>query len=119
MVNIREQVVEKLKTVCPNVKAVNPEGAVTLPLITYAEVTNTKVGMWHERVTMQVDIRAPTFEQCLQLTDEVNTVMEELNFKRTYTSSDSSCREMKGLYHKAVSYICNINTNINTILEVV
>lgn len=115
MTNIREFIEEKLRPVCPNLKLNRPEGDVVFPLLTYSEITNTHVELWHDRVTYQIDAYENTFEDCLDLIYDADRVMSEIGFKRTYLSPDSTTREGQDLYHKTASYTADINTRINNL----
>lgn len=115
MVDLREQVLAALQTVLPNTKMGFPEGQETLPLITYFEVTNVQNGHWSERVEFQVDVRTLSFETVVSLANQVDVVMTDMGFNRTYITPDSNTREQHGLYHKAISYvgyIDSLNKNI-------
>lgn len=119
MVNIRTQVIETLENIAgaEHVKAFRPEGDVSLPLLTYAEITNTHDSKWLERNTYQIDIWASTFGEVVDYMLEVNAAMEELGFRRTYTSPDTAARVDKDLYHKAISYLIAMDTQNEWVLR--
>ena len=116
MIDARVQVKEILDSVCDNVKMVYPEGDVELPLITYGQITNVRVGKWQERIEFQVDIYAGTFADCMDLYEDVDEAIADAGFVRTYESADSLARVSADLYKKTLNYFAVVNTHENNIL---
>ena len=116
MIDARVQIKGILETVCSNVKMSYPEGDVTLPIVTYSEVTNTNIGKWEDRIEFQVDVRDSTFSQLMTLMLAVDDAMRAAGWNRTYVSPDTAAREGKDLYHKALNYQANVDTYHTNIL---
>ena len=105
-----------LKAVHSNVLRVFPEKPTTLPLITFAEITNVHQSKWRDEVTFQVDVYAPTFAEMYDLALECDEAMQGIGFYRTYASPDTSARQEENLFKKAMSYEAIIDTYHNNIV---
>jgi hypothetical protein len=117
MIDARTWLLQKLKTLNATVKAGQPEGDLELPLITYSEITNVRVGLWHDQITYQIDAYDGDFDDVVELADKVDELLTPLGFVRTYVSPDSQARIDVNLYHKALSYTVDINTRTNNIYQ--
>ena len=118
MLSIHKQISDALKAVIPNVLRAYPEGKTTLPLITFAEVTNVHASKWHDEVEFEIDVYAATFADMEGKAIEADTVMQGMGFRRTYASPDYSARQDTDFYKKAMNYIATIDThNMNIIQE--
>lgn len=115
MIDVREQIFEKLKSVESNTKMTLPEGNFKMPLLTYGEISNVPIGKWHDRLEFQVDAYASSFVSVLELATAASDAMKELGFTRTYITPDAKTREKTGRYHKAMSFVAEINTNENNV----
>lgn len=109
MVDCRVQIKELLEQIVP-VKMTRPDGDVELPLITYAEITNTTVEKWHDMMDYQVDVYAHTFREVMQIIKQVDEAMATLRATRTYVTPDTQARQDTYLYHKALNYRLHVNT---------
>ena len=116
MVNARIQIKEALETICERVNLVFPEKNAVLPLIVYAEITNTTVGMWEESVEYQIDVYASSFAELVDLAENVDVAMTELGFERTYVTPDTDARIETNLYKKALNYHAYVDTYHNNIV---
>lgn len=110
MISCRTQIKDALLTICDNVKMERPEGKLTLPLLTYAEITNAMIDKRQARIDFQVDIYESTFAGLIQMTRAVDDVMTGLGWFRTYVTPDANARVGAGLYHKATNYTARIDT---------
>lgn len=117
MVNAREQIYQALQTCCDNVSVIQPEKAVTLPLIVYGEITNTTVSKWVESIEFQVDVYAADFEEMVELAEDADAVMRGIGFSRIYASPDANARIDTDLYKKALNYHANVDTYHGNILK--
>lgn len=116
MISNRVQIKDALLTICNNVKTERPEGELTLPLITYGEVTNVHVGQYEDRIEYQIDAHASSFPEIIQLTQQIDSVMADMGWTRTYVTPDSNARVGVGLYHKSMSYVARIDVRYNDII---
>lgn len=110
MIDVRNQIRRGLLTITPNVKMTRPEGDVTFPLITYAEITNVNVGKWEDRIEYQIDGHESTLEKLIDLMQEIDKVMTELGWHRTYITPDTQTRQGKDFYKKSTTYTARIDT---------
>ena len=115
MINNRVQIAEALKTITDNVRLTRPEGEVTFPLITYAEITNVKISKIEERIEYQVDGHASTFEEIIILMKQIDEVMTNMGWRRTYITPDTQTRQGKDFYKKSANYLARIDTINNVI----
>ena len=116
MISNRVQILNALLTVCQNVKTERPEGILTLPLITYGEVTNVKFSKYIDRIEYQIDAYADSFPGVIQLTRGIDEVMTAMGWDRTYVTPDSRARVGNGLYQKATNYVAKVDVRYNDIL---
>lgn len=116
MISNRVQILDALSTVCENIKMERPEGALTLPLITYGEVTNVRFSKYIDRIEYQIDAYSDTFLGVVQLTREIDEVMKNMGWERTYVTPDGRARVGNGLYQKAMSYVAKVDIRYNDIL---
>lgn len=116
MTNAREMIFETLHGVTGNVHFAFPEDGTTMPLITYAEITNTHTGLWQDRIEYQVDAYAESFGEVVELCEGIDGVMAGLGFQRTYATSDTLAREDEH-FHKAMNYVANVNTHEMNIMQ--
>ena len=117
MLSIHKQISDALKTVVSNVLRAYPEGKTTLPLITFAEVTNVHASKWRDEVEFEIDVYATTFAEMENKAIEADTVMQGLGFQRTYASPDYSARQDTDFYKKALNYRATIDTYHLNILQ--
>lgn len=118
MTDARELVGNALKTITPNVKMSKPDGKVKLPLICYAETSNTVVNIAYDRVKYRVAVYASTFEQLVDLIDQVDAQMHDtLGFTRTAKTSDGDARAGTDLYLCRMDYSAMINKIYNYIVR--
>lgn len=117
MVNMRQQVLDLLKTINANVKMGTPEGDIILPLITYGEITNITMNSIRDSVNYQVDAYAGSFEECVSIMESIDEKMIGLGFYRTYITPDNNSRQDKDLYHKAANYKAEIDTHLKNIIQ--
>ena len=118
MTDIREKVRDALLTVTSNVKMAKPSGEVTLPLICYAETSNTSINIAHDRVKYRVAVYANDFEALSELVKKVDAVMcHALGFQRTGITSDENARIGTDLYLCRLDYTATINLIYGYILR--
>lgn len=117
MTNARVFIKDLLETLGVTVRQTKPEGKVELPLITYAEITNINIELWHDRFSYQFDVYANTFEEAVDLIHKVDDAVTALGFNRDYVSPDTQARVDTDLYHKAASYTADINTLTGNIYQ--
>lgn len=110
MINARKQIFEALQELTENVKLTRPEGDVTFPLITYAEITNVNVSPREDRIEYQVDAYHNTFADCLALSQDIDDVMTGLGWHRTYETPDTQTRRAKDFYQKTLNYAARVDT---------
>ena len=115
MVNNRIQIAEALETITENVKMTRPEGDVSFPLITYAEITNVNVGIRQDRIEYQIDGHTNTLPELLVLMAQIDEVMTDMGWHRTYITPDTQARQSKDFYRKSANYTARIDTLTNTI----
>lgn len=118
MINCRLQIYEALKQQLPavSVKSTRPEGALELPLVVYAEITNVTVSRYVDQIEYQIDGYAESLPEVIRLCQAVDDVMSGLGWTRTYITPDSQARQAAGLYKKAANYRARIDTRINNII---
>ena len=116
MISNRKQILEALLTVCENVKTERPEGKLTLPLITYGEVTNVNAERYIDRIEYQIDAYTSSFPEMVQITRGIDDVMTNMGWHRTYVTPDASARVGAGLYQKAMSYAARVDIRYNDII---
>ena len=118
MINARQQIGEALETVCSNVKMAKPDGKIEPPLICYAETGNTPVNMAYVRLKWRIAIYTHTFEELVELTDAVDSIMsDELGFTRTGKTPDSDARLATELYLCRLDYAGLVNTKTLTVIK--
>ena len=117
MISIHKQISDQLKTVITNVLRAYPEGKTTLPMITFAEVTNTHVSKWRDEVEYEVDVYAATYADMYDKAIEADAVMQGMGFQRTYASPDYSARQDTDFFKKALNYRATIDTHNMNILQ--
>lgn len=108
--DLRELVANALLSVIDNVKMSKPAGDITLPLICYAETSNAAINIASDRVRFRVAVYASTFQELVDLSQRVDSVMaHSLGFQRTATTPDSDALIGTDLYLKRIDYTCTIN----------
>lgn len=110
MTDLRTLVAGGLLSIIDNVKMSRPAGDVSLPLICYAETSNTSVNIAMDRVRYRVAVYASTFDELVTLVNQVDEVMaHHLGFQRVATNSDAEAMVATDLYLKRIDYQCSIN----------
>lgn len=117
MIDAREQIKELLITVCSNVKMAKPDGRVTLPLICYTELSNLPVNIAYDRIKWRIAVYANTFEEVIQLVNQVEEKMSGIGFTRTFITPDNESRKGTDLYLKRIDYSALINKEKNTVVK--
>ena len=72
MTDMREKVNDALLIVTNNVKMTKPSGDVELPLLCYAETSNTSINIAHDRVKYRVAVYAGSFEELVEIVEKVD-----------------------------------------------
>lgn len=116
MINVRNQIKEALETITQNVRMMRSEGDITFPLITYGEITNTNVGKWQDRIEYQINGHTGTYEDIVTLMNDIDAVMTEMGWYRTYITPDTQARQAKDFYMKASNYVARVDTHHNYII---
>lgn len=110
MIDVREIVANGLLSVIPNVKMSKPSGDVDLPLICYAETSNTAINIASDLLKYRVAIYANTFEEMNELYAKVDNVMSHcIGMQRTATTSDADSNIGTDMYLKRIDYACTLN----------
>lgn len=118
MTNLRETIGKGLQEIIPNVKMSKPDGKVELPLACYAETSSVNVNIAHDRVKYRVAVYANTFEELVDLTEQVDELMHErIGFTRTAKTSDAEARVGTDLYLCRLDYTALINLIYNYIVR--
>jgi hypothetical protein len=118
MVDLREKVGNGLKTVTDNVKMSKPDGDVSLPLICYAETSNTNVNIAYDRMKYRVAVYANTFEELTALIESVDNLMVDIfGMTRTSKTPDGDSRVGTDLYLCRLDYSCLYNLIYNYIVR--
>lgn len=117
MIDAREQIKNLLTTVCPNVKMSRPDGKVNLPLICYTELSNLPVNIAYDRIKWRIAVYANTFEELINLVNQVEEKMSGLGFTRTHQTPDDESKKGKDLYLKRIDYSALINKEKNTVVK--
>lgn len=110
MINPRKQIFEALQEITENVKLTRPEGDVTFPLITYAEITNASISPREDRIEYQIDAYASSFGECLALSQDIDDTMTGMGWHRTYVTPDTQTRRGKDFYQKTMNYAARVDT---------
>ena len=118
MTDMREKVKNALLIVTDNVKMAKPSGDVTLPLICYAETSNTSINIAHDRVKYRVAVYAGSFEELVEIAEKVDKIMcNVLGFQRTGKSSDENAKIGTDLYLCRLDYTATVNLIYGYILR--
>lgn len=118
MVNMREIIADGLLKICDNVKMSKPDGDIELPLICYAEMSNTNISIDADRLRYRVAIYTGTFDELVDLTEKVDQFMHtELGFTRTGRTSDGEARIGTDLYLCRIDYSVLVNTILNYVVH--
>lgn len=118
MLDFRQKVGDGLYTICENVKMSKPDGDVTLPLICYAEMSNTSVNMAYDRMKYRVAIYTSTFEELADMILKVDQLMNEtFGMTRTGKTPDGEARIGTDLYLCRLDYSCLVNLIYNYIVR--
>ena len=116
MIDCRAQIYDALKTITENVKMSSPEGAVSFPLITYAEITNTYINQREDIIEFQIDGYESSFEELMILMRDIDEVMTGLGWHRNYITPDTRARQSKDFYKKSANYVARVDTLWKNIL---
>ena len=118
MTDMREKVKDALLIVTDNVKMTNPSGDVELPLLCYAETSNTSINIAHDRVKYRVAAYAGSFEELVEIVEKVDKIMcNVLGFQRTGKSADENAKIGTDLYLCRLDYTATVNLIYGYILR--
>lgn len=118
MTDMREKVKDALLIVTDNVKMTKPSGDVELPLLCYAETSNTSINIAHDRVKYRVAVYAGSFEELVEIVEKVDKIMcNVLGFQRTGKSSDENAKIGTDLYLCRLDYTATVNLIYGYILR--
>ena len=118
MTDMREKVKDALLIVTDNVKMTKPSGDVELPLLCYAETSNTSINIAHDRVKYRVAVYAGSFEELVEIVEKVDKIMcNVLGFQRTGKSSDENAKIGTDLYLCRLEYTATVNLIYGYILR--
>lgn len=109
MIDIRKGFKKRLETLCDNVTVSPPLNTLTLPLLTYSQVSDAPLSRMYNTLSYQVDVFAGSFAEAVELAGKVDDLMEQDGWSKTYQSPDSSAYVGTDLYHIVLSYTATVN----------
>ena len=119
MIDARQMIYDALRSGCsPPVRGAHPESGETvpLPLIIYTEIDNVNIGKWSDRIDFQIDVYAGSINAARAILNDVDSVMRNIGFQRTYVNTDEEARRGKDFYQKTANYRATVNTHDLTII---
>lgn len=118
MIDARIQLKELLEEHGLNVKPRYPKNVESVPLVTFFELTNSNTDVkCRDSISFQFDMWANTFEEVIDLTQEVDTIIRNLGLKRDYISADNDCVDVSGYYRKTARYSRHVDTRTNRLIN--